>query len=211
MTSVIVSAPTSAPKIVGKALYLELVGDSTIPEDELRKLLGWQYKGTKQVIMFPEYQDDTGKIHGAVIMSRMVSEYSPKAQWDFSVVDRFRPKANAEKVEGYGGDYVSFQTYNNTEWGEATDKEKFDSRKLALEVYLRNQMISTTYSEPDSEGNRTTIAKQGWVVRESKPIAVEITDQDMTDLHLKSKTPQAVIRRINKVRETLDKFPTKLV
>jgi len=73
MTSIVLPAPTSAPKIVGKALYLELVCDSTIPEDELRKLLGWQYKGTKQVIMFPEYQDDTGKIHGAVIMSRMVS------------------------------------------------------------------------------------------------------------------------------------------
>jgi hypothetical protein len=196
-----------APKIVGKALYLELVGDSTIEKDALRHLLGWQYEGTKQVIIFPEYQDDTGKVWGAVIMSRLVSSYSPKAQWDFTYVDRLRPKPNEKSRDDH---YVSYNNYSASEWAELTERERFDSHKRGLEIVLRNQTISTTYGEPDSEGNRPTIAKQGWVVRESKPIAVEVTDQDFNELHLKSKTPQAVIRRINKVRETLDKFPAKL-
>lgn len=196
-----------APKIVGKALYLELVGDSTMDKDELRSLLGWQFEGTKQLIIFPEYQDDTGKVWGAVILERLVSSYSPKAQWDFTYTDRLRPKvADVARDDSY----VNYNSYNNSEWDALTEREKFDSRKRAIEVVLRNHTISTTYGTPDSEGNRPTIAKQGWVVREGKPIAVELTDQDYADLHLNRKTPQAVIRRINKVRESLDKFPTKL-
>lgn len=196
-----------APKIVGKALYLELVGDSTIEKDELRSLLGWQYEGTKQILIFPEYQDDTGKVWGAVVMSRLVSSYSPKAQWDFTYLDRVRPKVSENTRDDH---YVSYPTYSNAEWATATEREKFESRKRGLEVVLRNATISTTYGERDSEGNRPTIAKQGWIVRDNKPISVEVTDQDFNELHLKSKTPQAVIRRINKVRESLDKFPAKL-
>lgn len=197
-----------APKIVGKALYLELVGDSTIDKDELRSLLGWQYEGTKQLLIFPEYQDDTGKVWGAVIMERLVSSYSPKAQWDFTYTDRFRLKP--AEPHSANDSYVNYDSYKTSEWDELTEREKFDSRKRAIANTLRNHTISTTYGEPDSEGNRSTIAKQGWVVREGKPIAVELTDQDYADLHLNRKTPQAVIRRINKVRESLDKFPTKL-
>ena len=196
-----------APKIVSKALYLELVADTdNYPEDELRQLLGWQYKGTKQVILFPEYQDDTGKIWGAVVMERLISEHSPKAQWDFTYTDRLRPK-EAKETDSY---YVDFPSYSNAEWEALTEREKFDSRKRALQIVLKNTTISTTYGLPDSEGNRPTVAKQGWKVREGKPIAVELTDEDLNDLHLKTKTPQAVIRRINKVRESLDKFPAKL-
>ena len=101
--------------------------------------------------------------------------------------------------------------YSNAEWDALTSREQFEARKRAIAIMLKNVMIDTYYSEPDTEGNRTTLAGQGWIVREGKPIAVEITDQDMTELHSDSKTPQAVIRRINKVRTTLDKFPTKLV
>jgi hypothetical protein len=198
----------ATPKIVGKAIYLELVGNDTIPEDELRQLLGWQHKGTKQIILFPEYQDDTGKVWGAVVMERLISSHSPKAQWDFTYIDRLRTKP-AENNDS-NDHYVNYNNYSNAEWADLTEREKFEARKRGLEVVLRNQVISTTYTERDSEGNRGTIAKQGWVVREGKPISVELTDEDLNDLHLKSKTPQAVIRRINKVRETLDKFPAKL-
>jgi hypothetical protein len=197
-----------APKIVGKALYLELVGDSSMDKDELRSLLGWQFEGTKQILIFPEYQDDTGKVWSAVVMERLVSSFSPKAQWDFTYTDRFRLKP--AEAHSANDSYVNYNSYSNAEWEELTEREKFDSRKRAIANLLRNYTISTTYSEPDSEGNRSTIAKQGWVVRDSKPIAVELTDQDYADLHLNRKTPQAVIRRINKVRESLDKFPTKL-
>jgi hypothetical protein len=196
----------TAPKIVGKALYLELVADPTLDSDVARSLLGWQHKGTKQIIVYPEYQDDTGKIWGAVVMERLISEHSPKAQWDFTYTDRLRPKESKE-TDSY---YVDFPSYSKAEWDSLTEREKFDSRKRALALVLKNSAISTTYGEADAEGNRPTIAKQGWVVREGKPISVELTDEDLNDLHLKTKTPQAVIRRINKVRESLDKFPVKL-
>jgi hypothetical protein len=197
----------TAPKIVSKALYLELVADTANhAEDELRSLLGWQHKGTKQIIVFPEYQDDTGKIWGAVVMSRLISENSPKAQWDFTYTDRLRPKESKE-TDSY---YVDFPSYSNAEWEALTEREKFDSRKRGLQIVLKNETIGTTYGLPDETGNRPTIAKQGWTVRDSKPITVELTDEDLNELHLKMKTPQAVIRRINKVRDSLDKFPAKL-
>lgn len=196
----------TAPKIVSKALYLELVADPTLDTETARQLLGWQHKGTRQIIVFPEYQDDTGKIWGAVVMERLISEHSPKAQWDFTYTDRLRPKESKD-TDSY---YVDFPNYSTAEWDSLTEREKFESRKRALAVVLKNATISTTYGEADENGNRPTIAKQGWVIRDNKPISVELTDEDLNELHLKMKTPQAVIRRINKVRDSLDKFPTKL-
>lgn len=197
---------TATPKIVGKALYLELVADPTLTEDEARSLCGWQHKGTKQVLIFPEYQDDSGNTYGAVIMERVISENSPRSQWEINNTSRTRLKPDSGERE----DYSVFEHYRENEWADLTEREKFDSRKRGLELILKRAVISTTWGDPDSEGNRPRVAKQGWVVREGKPIVVETTDQDLHDLHFLSKTPQAVIRRINKVRDTLDKFPKKL-
>lgn len=196
---------TATPKIVGKAFYLELVANPILDEDEARKLLGWQNKGTKQIIMFPEYQDDTGKVWGAVLLQRLITKESPRAQWDFTFIDRYRIK-EARETDSY---YVDFPNYSNAEWDTLTEREKFDSRKRGLGITLSNQLISST-TVRDAEGNSTAYAKQAWVVRDSKPISVELTDEDFSDLHMKHKTPQAVIRRINKVRDSLDKFPEKL-
>lgn len=201
-------ATTATPKIVSKALYLELVANPDLDADEQRQLLGWQHKGTKQIIMFPEYQDDTGKVWGAVVMERLISENSPKSQWDFTYVDRLRPKQGEPTTDNY---YANYPNYTNAEWDSLTQKEKFDSRKRGLAIVLKNFTISTGHTPPNPiTGERQAYAKQGWIVRDNKPISVEITDEDLLDLHIKSKTPQAVIRRINKVRETLDKFPVKL-
>lgn len=197
---------TATPKIVGKAFYLELVADPTLPEDEARKLLGWQNKGTKQIILFPEYQDDTGKVWGSVMLQRLVTKESPRAQWDFTFIDRYRIKSSTPTTDSY---YVDFPNYSNAEWDTLTQREKFDSRKRGLSISLSNQLISSS-STRDAEGNSIAYAKQAWVVRDNKPISVELTDEDLSDLHMKHKTPQAVIRRINKVRDSLDKFPEKL-
>ncbi len=206
MTSVV--AP--APKIVGKALYLELVANPDLTSDEQRSLIGWQSKGTKQVLIFPEYQDDLGVIHEAVVMSRVVSEHTPRSQWDRTYL-RY-PKPMAEQLQdegsGYSNDYYSIKNYTTDEWKELPIKAKAESKKLALEIYLRNELVGTTY---EGEGeNRISIAKQGWVIRDSKPFSVELTDEDYDDLNRKSKTPQAVVRRINKVRESISSFPAKL-
>jgi len=197
---------TATPKIVGKALYLELIADNTIDTDKLRKVLGWQHTGTRQIIIFPEYQDDTGKVWGSVVMNRIISSHSPRSQWDITFIDRYRPNIGALRVDD---SYHNYPEYERPVWDTLTNKEKFDSHKLALDSTLRKIILSSD-SEIDSTGNRSLVALQALRVRDNKPIAVEITDEDMVELHMKSKTPQAVIRRINKVRETLDKFPAKL-
>jgi hypothetical protein len=202
----------ATPKIVGKALYLELIADDTIPEDERRQLLGWRHGGTKQIIVFPQYQDDTGAVSEAVVMSRIVSEHAPRSQWDTSFLrDKPKPMSTIEPDESPYGSYQTIPTYNTAEWLETTEQEKHDSRKLALDFMLRRELIDTlnVFTGEGDSAVRSTVAKQGWKVREGKPISVEITDQDYAEV-LSHKTPQAVIRRINKVRGTLDKFPTKL-
>jgi hypothetical protein len=205
-------ATTATPKIVGKALYLELVADPTQDPKAVRSLLGWKSEGTKQVIIFPQYQDDTGKVYEPMILSRVVSTYSPKAQWEFSRVSQ-RSKLEPKKADAsshYGGYYTEFESYKNSEFDSLTQREQYEVRKHDLLLHLKSILIDTDYEDtPDESGERKVFAKQGWVVRDSQPIVVEITDQDWADLNDR-KTPQAVIRRINKVRESISSFPNKL-
>ena len=204
-------ATTATPKLAGKALYLELVADPTLDSDKIRSLVGWYGdKAVKQIIVFPQYQDDTGKIYEPAIMTRIVSPHSPKAQWDRDSLEsrgRLKP-AEPTDPDSYHKDYVDYKTYSNTEWGELTDREKHDSRVRSLDLLLRSKIISSSYEGEGDE--RAEVAGQGWVVRDNKPFSVETTDQDLMEVHRDWKTPQAVIRRINKVRGTLDKFPEKL-
>jgi hypothetical protein len=201
-------ATTATPKLVGKALYLELVADPNLDSDQVRSVLGWYGdSAVKQVIVFPQYQDDTGKVYESVIMSRVVSSYSPRAQWDTTYLERNLVKEREAEPTIYN-DYADYKNYGKAEWDELTEREKSDSRKRSLEVVLRREIIGTTYEGEGDE--RKVVAKQGWVVRDDKPFSVEVTDQDLLDIHRDWKTPQAVIRRINKVRDSLDKFPKKL-
>jgi hypothetical protein len=202
---------TATPKIVGKALYLELIADPTLSTEEQRSLLGWQSNGIKQVIIFPQYQDDTGEFFCPVVLSRTVSANSPKSQWETT---RVSGKLKPASVETMLADpdyadltYIRPKTYDNAEWAVLTEREKYESRKFTLDMTLRTQLVDTMWVGEGSE--RESVGRQGWKVRENKPIVIELTDQDMSEV-LSGKTPQAVIRRINKVRGTLDKFPEKL-
>ncbi len=207
-------ATTATPKIVSKALYLELVADPTMDSDKVRSLMGWYGdKGVKQVIIFPQYQDDTGKIFEPVAYVRVVSPHSPKAQWDKYFLDSSRGHLKPmEPVDpdSYHKEYADYKTYSNSEWDELTDRERHDSRIRSLDLLIRSQVIGTRVESPSHSDERVEFAEQGWVVRENKPFSVEVTDQDLLEVHKDWKTPQAVIRRINKVRSTLDKFPEKL-
>jgi hypothetical protein len=205
-------ATTATPKIVSKALYLELVADPTMDSDKIRSLVGWYGdKAVKQVIIFPQYQDDTGKIFEPAVLARVVSPHSPKAQWDRHFLDEGRGRlkpAEPTDPNSYHREYVEHKTYSRSEWDELTDKERHDSRTRSLDLIIRSQVIGTRHETSGDE--RVEFAEQGWVVRDNKPFSVEVTDQDLIEVHKNWKTPQAVIRRINKVRGTLDKFPESL-
>jgi hypothetical protein len=74
---------------------------------------------------------------------------------------------------------------------------------------LKRELLGTAYGEVIKDEPESSVV-QAWVVRDDTPLAVEITNEDMALLHDESKTPQAVIRRINKVRESVLTFPNKL-
>jgi hypothetical protein len=202
MTSIVSPA---TPKIVGKALYLELVADPTLSATEQRDLIGWQFGGTKQIILFPEYQDDTGRVHPAKALSRIVSTHTPRSQWD---TQYFRNPKPIDPTLDPSSNYLMLETYTKEEWDSMPLVKKAESKKLAIEMYLRSEMFDEMYVGEGDE--RKVVAKQSWVVRDNKTFSVEVTDEDYDDLIHKSKTPQAVIRRINKVRDSISTFPKKL-
>lgn len=208
MTSVVA---TATPKIVGKALYLELVANPDLPEDTTRTLIGWQHKGTKQILIFPEYQDDTGRIHTSVALTRIVSEHTPRSQWDTTYIRPTKPldpKALESEDSDRYYDYLNLETYKKEEWDTLPIVARQEAQRQSLELFITSQMKEVGYV--GSGDDREAIVEQAWTIRDSKPFAVEITDEDFDDLHRKSKTPQAVVRRINKVRESISSFPNKL-
>ena len=200
-------------KIVGNALYLELVANPELSDEEKNAHLSWQKTGVRQVIILPSAEIDD-KLISPVIMERVVGEYSRKAQWEFTSVGRERLKPltdqELEKLkESAGSDsYFYLPTYEHSEWEALGNSAKKESYAFTLKIKLEGFLQSTRYEwVGESRVDRTA---QAWQVREGKPIVVEITEDDlkMATAHT---TPQAVIRRINKVRGTLDNFPEKLV
>jgi hypothetical protein len=210
MTSL--SAPLVAPKITGKAVYLELVVNPALTPDQQRTVCGWHgAASTKQMILFPQYQDDTGKIRNVVVMTRTVSENAPRAQWD-TTYTRGYAKLDEPDMEGLGGyhaDYTDVENYSKEEFDGLPVLQQVASRQRTLRLTLKRELLGTVYGELIN-GERENSVVQGWVVRDDTPLAVEITNEDMALLHDENKTPQAVIRRINKVRESVLTFPNKL-
>jgi hypothetical protein len=204
------------PKLKGQALYLELVPEESLTEDEIRRLAGWRgTNAVKQVIIFPPSVDDTGREQRGVILTRLVSPSSPRSQWEWG--NTTTQKISHLDLEDEN-QYSIVKHYSKEVWDLLPEATKIESHKIAVGLILRNELLFTDYLRDsegqyvrDENGNVTSIVKQGWAIRGGKPIAVETTDEDYADLHDKSKTPQAVIRRINKVRDSLADFPAKLV
>ena len=219
MTSVTAPKEVIPPKLMGKALYLELEIDPTLPE-HLQRRADWDYenKPTRQVVIFPAWVDDSGKRHSGSAMSRDVSVRRPRAQWDWtSPLRPVRRKPEPETPSYYSESYEDFETIPKEEQRIMSLEDLNKAYQLAGDVYLRRLVMETSYKYPinpetgeeDREQERVQFAYPAWRVRESKPFAVEITDEDLRQVQGRT-TPQAVIRRINKVRKGLDNFPEKL-
>jgi hypothetical protein len=199
-----------ATKIVGKAIYLELVPNPALSADEKASACGWYGKnGTKQLIIFPEYLEDSGKTRNSVIMTRIIGEHSPRAQWEIHNARGLPKPLDSAETDSRNSSYTTLATYSRDEWAELSEIGRQASKKLSLDIELRNNMNGGYYS--GEAENRKIVATQAWVIRDSKALAVEVTNEDMETLHNGSKTPQAVIRRVNKIRESVASFPTKLV
>ena len=195
----------STPKLAGKALYLELVPNPTLSDKEAKQACGWEYASTtKQIILFPEYVDDTGAVSPAIMLTRSVSEYSPRAQWNRNALSTMRPIPLEEQTleGGYRG-YAYLKSYGREDWDALSTEKQQASKTLGLSLLLKEQLLGQIRED---ESWKTL---QAWVVRDDKTIVVETTTQDLEDLD-DYKTPQAVMRRINKVRDSFASYPKKL-
>lgn len=199
-------------KIEGNALYLELVANPELSEDDQRKYLGWQNDSVKQVIIFPITELPNGDKQG-VIMSRVVGKYTSKAQWDFEIIgdNSNYGRVNLELYDQFIADKKEtdlgiYSRLDKDVWDSYSVEQKARSSSIVIESHIRNYIVGSNY---DYDKSKYKYA-QAWAVRDNKPFAVEFTTEDL-QLATDQRTPQAVIRRINKVRGTLDNFPEKLV
>jgi hypothetical protein len=206
ISPIIIPAPAPT-KIVGKALYLELVIDPTMDED---KIPVWRKKAVKQVIIMPEHLDEVGVSQPTQLWERTVSPYSPRSQWDYNIIGsgRLIKEVDTKAIEACEGYHFQYPTYTSDEVKAMSAKEKHEATTLSLKEKLKSVFLDTTV-ETDENGDARSKATQLWVVRDSKPLAVEITNEELETARSHS-TPQSVIRRIQKARVSAG-FPEKLI
>lgn len=191
-------APTKIlPEVIGKAIYLEL---SPILDSEGNCPVWQGADSIQQVIITPNGTDSTGKAVKGVIYNRVISKSYPRSQWDSSFLEPLQNEADLikhfEALSKSGSHYVSSPKIEDFE--ALPDEIKRDLYANGISARLKAMVTRsyTRYNEETKDYDTTTT--EIWSV--SKKFAVEVTDEDLTAIGL-WKTPQAIIRRINKVRD----------
>lgn len=203
ITPMVITTPM--PKIVGKALYLELVNNPDAPEGSIGY---WSKGGVKQVIILPQTLDAVGIAQPVQIWDRVVSPHSPRSQWDNNTIRSFVKLPTSELLEKHKDSYhLPLETYKSDELLSLSEQEKVEIGVRTLNFRIK-QLLVDTYNVKDAEGNYSTEAYQSWVIRDSKPLAIEITNEEI-ELAQSGTTPQSIIRRIQKARLSAG-FPEKL-
>lgn len=184
------------PEVVGKAIYLEL---SPILDPEGNSRVWQGADSILQVIVTPNGTDSTGKQVKSVIYDRIISKSYPRSQWDSSLVEPLQ--SEAELIRHYEeqeskSHYVATPKIEDFE--ALPDEIKRDLYANGLSTRLRS-LVTRSYNKFDEAAQEyETQTLEIWSV--SKKFAVEVTDEDLVSIG-SWKTPQAVIRRINKVRD----------
>lgn len=199
-------------EVIGKALYLEL-------ESSMRS------SRITQIILLPSYLDNSGEQHQMTIMYRSLDEYSPRAQWDFRKLESgISPDWKdisklEEKSDWRGNPYYEpkFQITDTTVrsyWSDEekekvtifnamSEEDKAKHHRAGLELDLIGALF---HKDPTTE----VVTPKGMFRSPlTKPLVVEVTNDDM-ELAIHYKTPQALIRRIQKVRVAKG-LPEKIV
>jgi hypothetical protein len=208
MTTIATLAPSASasaiPKIAGKALYLELINNPDAGS------IGYWYKnGVKQVIILPQHLDEVGISQPVQIWHRVVSEHSPRSQWDMEILGNGRlvKKPTQEQLDSATNYHFAYDSYTKEELDFMTDREKHEAGVFTLGERVKGLLLDT-YHETDAEGNSLSRVQQTWLIRDSKPLAVEVLDNELEQAR-SHKTPQAIIRRIQKARVSAG-FPEKM-
>lgn len=214
MTTAITPAVTSTPKpeVVGKAIYLELAPITKINSEGEEVAVGRTWGGKtsrKQLIFFQPTITQTGYSVPARKFIRTISSYSPRAQWDCWLIDPMpAPKTILESQENDDSSYLRYEYPTKEELDEMPEEIAHSYFANSISQTLKDQILFQ-----DREWNlESGVWENRDVVEAWKKVAlfaVEVTDRDADDLYA-GKTPQAVIRRINKTRESCG-LPAKIV
>lgn len=197
MTTLAPAAATKIlPEVVGKALYVEL---TPILDKEGNSVV-WQGKDAiKQIIITPNGTDDLGNSVASTILSRIVSPAYPRSQWDTNSVVPLPDNATLKSLaEGDTSNYFHFKGIDKDEFESYPESVKRTLFANGIAQMLRGELLRQRSLWNEERQDHDIMTEPIWKI--SKKFSVEVTDEDLGKL--KSwKTPQAVIRRINKVRD----------
>ncbi len=200
----VTTAVATTPEVVGKALYIELKP----VVDESGKGVGfWGHKDSvKQLIIMPKGLTPEGKKVKPSIWDRVVSKNYPRSQWSSVSVSVAPTRAEfiARGEENWGG--KKLEVPSESELDAMPDEVVGQMLTNFAEQIIHREVMYSGMRYNEELDKHVDFTAQAWeIVRQ---FAVEVTDKDLADV-LAHKTPQAVIRRINKVRVSLG-LPEKL-
>tara|TARA_B110000503_G_scaffold15887_1_gene22459 strand:+ start:1767 stop:2363 length:597 start_codon:yes stop_codon:yes gene_type:complete len=195
MTISPISLKGIVPEVMGKALYLEF---SPIVDAE-GKTYSWHGKEARlQVLYMPNGVSSLGVATKPYSYHRVVSPHSPRSQWQSGVIEPVEADSEIKAqitAAGGAGHYLRAGIKQDV-FDERTTSGQREVIANGVLLQLRN-LATRTHNVYDGETREpvTTRIKE-WEL--SKTFTVEVTDDDLVAVHT-WKTPQGVIRRINKV------------
>lgn len=195
MTTLAPATTKIFPEVVGKALYVEL---SPILNEEGNSSV-WQGKDAiKQIIITPNGTDDLGNSVATTIFSRIVSPTYPRSQWDTNYVVALPDNATLSALaDEEKSSYFYYKGFDKAEFESYPENVKRTLFANGIAQMLCGEVLRQSRAWNEELQDYDTTTEAVWKI--SKKFSVEVTDEDLGKVR-SFKTPQAIIRRINKVR-----------
>jgi hypothetical protein len=195
MTTITSAAAKILPEVVGKALYIEM----TPVLDSEGKASIWQGADSIfQFIVTPNGVTPEGKAVPIRIFERIVSPRSPRSQWDSAQAEPINHDSDLIRDYENGGKVNYYSTPKIEDFDKLPAEVQRDLLANGIAQVLKRSAtnIRRSYNEETKEYEASVTER--WKI--SQKFAVEATDEDLKQIY-DWKTPQAIIRRINKVRD----------
>lgn len=198
MTTLAPAATKLLPEVVGKALYLELTPIIDYATGTCSVWTG--VDSVQQVIITPNGVDESGNYVAPVVMNRSISPTYPRAQWNFNTIEPLpETAALLEAAKDSTGRFFHYKGVPQAEFDIYPEILKKSYLTNGIVQVLKQLSLQTTTTWNEETKNYDPKTKVIWKL--TNKFAVEITDEDLAKLRSHT-TPQAIIRRINKVKDT---------
>lgn len=183
------------PEVVGKALYLEL----TPILDSEGNARTWQGKDSvQQILILPNGKDSAGNEVGTTVFTRILAPSSPRAQWESNQVEPMPTDAEVlAEITEPDNRYANYKGIDKHEFAAYPEEVKRSLLANGISHKLRSLSLRSSSTWDEETKSYTRFYEEIWKL--GKSFAVEVTDEDLSAVR-SWKTPQGVIRRINKVK-----------